>query len=110
MRIIGEFDLRGNSFVGQIHLIGHSLELVFWPRAKKGEFSPDFDIYQNNYAVGSAWRRKTLDSGKDYLSVKLDDPTLVAPIYARLSDKDERGKYALVWQRPKAKPFATPAE
>ncbi len=105
MRKIGEFDLRGNSFAGQIHFINQSVDLVFWPREKKGEFSPDFDIYKESYVVGSAWRRKTLDTEKDYLSVKLDDPTFLAPIYARLLDKDERSKYALVWQRPKAKPF-----
>lgn len=104
MRTIGEFDLRGNSFVGQIHFIGQNVELVFWPREKKGEFSPDFDIYKESYLVGSDWRRRTLDTGKDYLSVKLDDPTFVAPIYARLLDKDAHGKFALVWQRPKAKP------
>ncbi|MEN5279323.1 DUF736 domain-containing protein [Brucella sp. TWI432] len=98
------FDQRGSSFVGQMELIGQTIDLVFWPREKKGEFSPDYDIYKKSFVVGSAWRRKTLDTEKYYLSVKLDDPTFLAPIYARLLDKDERGKYALVWQRPKAKP------
>ena len=45
MRIIGMFDQRGSSFAGQMELIGQTIDLVFWPREKKGEFSPDYDIY-----------------------------------------------------------------
>lgn len=103
MRIIGMFDLRGNSIVGQMELIGHTIDLVFWPREKKGELSPDYDIYKKSFVVGHAWRRKALDTERNYLSVKFDDPTFVAPFYAMLLDKDADGKYALVWQRPKAK-------
>lgn len=104
MRIIGRFDLRGNSIVGQMELIGHTIDLVFWPREKKSEFSPDYDIYKKSFVVGSAWRRKMLDTEQNYLSVKFDDPTFSAPFYARLLDKDSDGKFALVWQRPRAKP------
>jgi len=104
MRIIGMFDQRGDSIVGQMELIGHTVDLVFWPRDKKSEFSPDYDIYKNSFIVGSAWRRKTLDTKQNYLSVKFDDPTFVAPFYARLLDKDSDGKFALIWQRPKAMP------
>ena len=104
MRIIGMFDQRGSSFAGQVELIGQTIDLVFWPREKKGEFSPDYDVYKKSFVVGSAWCRKTLDTERNYLSVKFDDPSWVAPIYARLLDKDADGKYALVWQRPRAKP------
>jgi len=104
MRIIGMFDQRGNSIVGQMELIGHTINLVFWPREKKSEFSPDYDIHKKSFIVGSAWRRTTLDTEQNYLSVKFDDPTFVSPVYARLLDKDADGKFALIWQRPKAKP------
>jgi uncharacterized protein DUF736 len=37
---------------------------------------------------------------RDYLSVKLDDPSFSAPIYANLFDDEEGEGYTLIWSRP----------
>lgn len=47
---------------------------------------------------GAAWK-KTSREGRDYLSVKLDDPSFPAPIYASLVKADTAGEYALIWSR-----------
>ena len=39
---------------------------------------------------GAAWK-KTSGEGREYLSVKLDDPSFPAPIYATLIEADEPG-------------------
>ncbi|MBP8235273.1 MAG: DUF736 family protein, partial [Rhizorhabdus sp.] len=35
----------------------------------------------------------------DYISVKLDDPSFPAPIYATLSETETTGEHALIWSR-----------
>ncbi|MBP7703770.1 MAG: DUF736 domain-containing protein [Caulobacter sp.] len=58
--------------------------------------APDFRIFAGQTEFGAAWK-KTSRENKDYLSVKLDDPSFPAPIFARLFDEDEG--YSLVWSR-----------
>jgi uncharacterized protein (DUF736 family) len=44
---------------------------------------------------------EALRGGRDYLSLKLDDPSFNAPIYANLfADEDGEG-YTLLWSRPR---------
>ncbi|MFY9700322.1 MAG: DUF736 domain-containing protein, partial [Rhodoplanes sp.] len=45
---------------------------------------------------GAAWR-KTSNEGREYLSVKLDDPSFPAPIYASLVEVDDG--LSLIWSR-----------
>ncbi|MFT4161427.1 DUF736 domain-containing protein, partial [Shinella sp.] len=47
--------------------------------------------------IGAAWRR-TSKEDRTYHSVKLDDPSFSAPIYANLFEGDD-GKHALIWSR-----------
>lgn len=37
--------------------------------------------------------------GRDYISVKLDDPSLSAPAYANLFDDEGGDGYTLIWSR-----------
>ena len=59
--------------------------------------APDFRIFSGSTEFGAAWK-KTSREDRAYLSVKLDDPSFPAPIYASLVDADEG--YSLVWSRP----------
>ncbi|WP_454644681.1 DUF736 domain-containing protein [Bradyrhizobium liaoningense] len=45
----------------------------------------------------AAWRRTSKDD-RTYHSVKLDDPSFTAPIYANLFESDN-GEFALIWSR-----------
>ena len=49
--------------------------------------------------IGAAWSRRS-EEGRDYLSLKLDDPSFNAPIYANLFD-GEGGDHTLIWSRPR---------
>ncbi len=59
---------------------------------------PDFRIFAGRAEIGAAWK-KTSNEGRDYLSVKLDDPSLPAPILANLFEM-EGGEFELIWSRP----------
>ena len=48
--------------------------------------------------VGAAWSKRSAE-GRDYLSVKLDDPSFNAPIYANLFDDEDGEGYTLIWSR-----------
>ena len=45
-------------------------------------------------------RRSSNDSGREYLGLKLDDPSFAAPIYANLFDDEDGEGYSLIWSRP----------
>lgn len=64
---------------------------------KDNDKAPDFRIFSGQTEFGAAWM-KTSREDRAYLSVKLDDPSFPAPIYASLVDADER--YSLIWSRP----------
>jgi len=40
--------------------------------------------------LGAAWQKRSSESDRDYLSVKLDAPSFPAPIYATLAEVDGR--------------------
>jgi len=46
---------------------------------------------------GAAWKKQS-DKGNAYLSVKLDDPSFAAPIYASLVEA-EGEELSLIWSR-----------
>ena len=48
--------------------------------------------------VGAARSKRSADQ-RDYLSVKLDDPSFNAPIYANLVQDEEGEGFALIWSR-----------
>ncbi|MCQ9155196.1 DUF736 domain-containing protein, partial [Acidomonas methanolica] len=48
--------------------------------------------------IGAAWSKRS-NEGRDYLGLKLDDPSFNAPIYANLFD-DEEDTFSLIWSRP----------
>lgn len=60
--------------------------------------APSHRVYVGDAEVGAAWTKRTGDD-RPYLSVKLDDPSFVAPIFAQLFE-GEGDEYDLVWSRP----------
>ena len=52
--------------------------------------------------IGAAWSKRS-NEGRDYLGLKLDDPSFNAPIYANLFDDEDGEGYSLIWSRPNAR-------
>jgi uncharacterized protein (DUF736 family) len=48
--------------------------------------------------LGAAWEKTAEATGRKYLSVRLDDPTFAAPLYASLLEQDD-GTHNLIWSR-----------
>jgi uncharacterized protein (DUF736 family) len=57
-------------------------------------------VYAARAEIGAAWPKRS-EEGRDYLSLKLDDPSFNAPIYANLFDDGGGEGYTLLWSRPR---------
>ena len=53
----------------------------------------------HNTEFGAAWKKTAQNSDREYLSVKLDDPSFPAPIYASLVRGDGDDSFTLIWSR-----------
>ncbi|MGH7087170.1 MAG: DUF736 domain-containing protein [Acetobacteraceae bacterium] len=61
--------------------------------------APSHLVYAGKLEVGAAWSRIS-EEGQPYLSVKLDDPTLLAPIHITLGRGAADGELVATWVRP----------
>ena len=98
MATIGTFtkDDAGN-YNGSVKTLTLDVKKATFRKVEKtNDQAPDFRIFSGQTEFGAAWK-KTSRENRDYLSVKLDDPSFAAPIYASLVDADEG--YSLIWSR-----------
>lgn len=102
MAIIGKFQHAGAELVGEIYTINVQLQNV---RIVKDEMpasdeAPTHRIYVGRAEIGAAWE-KTSRENRPYLSLKLDDPSFAAPIFASLFE-EAPGDHTLIWSRSRA--------
>lgn len=86
------------SFAGTIRTLNIYVKAVIKPVAKDSERAPDFRVTANGVELGAAWSKAAKESGTEYLSVKIDDPSFSAPIYATLIQGDQ-SEHKLIWSR-----------
>ena len=98
MATIGTFTKSESSFSGQIKTVTLNVKAKFAPAEKDSDKAPDYRIFAGQTELGAAWK-KTSNAGREYLSVKLDDPTFPAPIFASLVGIEGGDGYALIWSR-----------
>jgi uncharacterized protein (DUF736 family) len=85
------------TFNGTIRTLTLNIRARFVPaEASQNDKAPDLRVLSGSIEIGAAWKR-TSKEGTVYHSVKLDDPSFPAPIFANLVEV-ETG-YALVWSR-----------
>ena len=92
--IIGKFNQAQNDYIGNLVTLTHRGKLVFAP----AEGGVDYRVTLDGADVGAAWKKTARESGKAYLSVKLDSPFLPAPVNCALMAQDD-GVHILVWSR-----------
>jgi uncharacterized protein (DUF736 family) len=100
MANIGSFKKVGQEFQGEIVTLSVQAKNVrMVPETKRSnEDAPTHRIFVGRAEIGAAWPRHSSE-GRDYLSVKLDDPSFNAPIYANLFDDEDGESYSLIWSR-----------
>ena len=101
MVTIGTFTKTANGYTGSVKTLNLNVKAVkFVPAEGDNDKGPDYRIFAGATEFGAAWKQ-TSGKGNDYLSVKLDDPSFPAPIYASLVEV-EGEDLALIWSRRRA--------
>ena len=99
MATIGTFTQSDGAYTGTIKTLSLNVRsAAFRPNTEKSDDkAPDYRIFSGAIEFGAAWKR-TSQQNREYLSVKLDDPSFPAPIYASLVEV-EGGGHSLIWSR-----------
>ena len=100
MAKIGSFKTVSGELRGQIvtlTLQAKSVRIVADEQASGN--APSHRVYIGDVVeIGAGWTKRTNDD-RPYLSLKLDDPSFVSPIFAQLFE-GENGEHDLFWNRP----------
>ncbi|MER8545676.1 DUF736 domain-containing protein [Mesorhizobium sp. M0684] len=102
MAIIGSFKRTGNNeFTGEIVTLSLQAKNVrIIPEANRsGDNAPSHRVFVGRVEIGAAWSKRS-NEGRDFLGLKLDDPSFTAPIYANLFNDEQGEDYSLIWSRP----------
>jgi uncharacterized protein (DUF736 family) len=97
MSNIGSFTRQDNDFYGTLRTLSLNVNCKIVPIAKDGGNGPDYRVLVGTTEIGAAWKRQSKAS-REYLSVRIDDPLLPAPLDARLIDGED-GSMSLYWSR-----------
>ena len=98
MAQIGTFTKGENGTLnGTIKTLTLNVKATIRPSDKDNGKAPDYRVFAGTVEFGAAWK-KTSREDREYLSVKLDDPSFAAPIYASLVEAED-GEQRLIWSR-----------
>ena len=100
MATIGTFTKTANGdFTGTVKTLTLNVKAKFVPAEGESERGPDYRIFAGATEFGAAWKKTARETGREYLSVKLDDPSFPAPIYASLVEDEGGETHNLIWSR-----------
>ena len=106
MSLIGTFTTTSDGFTGHIKTLLLDAELTISPLTRPISANPpDFIITLGKSGagplVGSA-RKKQTERGNDFISIRIDDPSLANPICCGLFPAEQSiDRYNLYWSRPR---------
>ena len=101
MATIGTFTANGTAgFAGTIKTLNLNVKAKIVRIERTSDKGPDFRILCGTVDFGAAWQKTAKETDRDYLSVKLDDPSFPAPIYATLIEVEGEEGLQLIWSRP----------
>ena len=104
MANIGSFKKSGNEYQGEIVTLSVQARGVrIVPEANRSnDNGPSHRVFVGRAEIGAAWPKRSSE-GRDYLSLKLDDPSFNAPIFANLFDEENGEGFTLIWSRTRKK-------
>ncbi len=100
MANIGSFKKTGNDYTGSITTLSLQAKNVriVPEETRSNDNAPSHRVYVGKAEIGAAWSKRS-NEGRDYLGLKLDDPSFTAPIFANLFDDEAGDTFSLIWSR-----------
>ena len=102
MATIGTFTKDKTGYIGTVNTLALNVKARIIASDGDNERGPDFRIFSGQVEFGAGWKRTAKESGREYVSVKLEDPSFAAPIYCSLVVSDDPDTFNLIWNRPTA--------
>jgi uncharacterized protein (DUF736 family) len=102
MSVIGTFTpAKDGGWNGTIRTLLINVKLRLVPNDnREGENPPAFHVVFGDGRIGEAWEARSSGAhAKEYLRVRLDDPSLIAPLSAALFPAEDRLSAQLIWNR-----------
>ena len=102
MTVIGTFvPSKEGGWIGCIQTLTIKARLRFVPNDnRENENAPAFRVFVGRSRIGDAWQATSSgEEPRDYLRVRLDDPSLPEPISAALFQSGKGESAQLVWSR-----------
>jgi uncharacterized protein (DUF736 family) len=100
MATIGTFTRTENGFTGDIATLTiQARKVTIVEESRGGEHAPTHRIFLAKAEIGAGWAKRSKEE-RDYISIKLDDPSLSAPLYANLYCEEDGKTFSLIWSRP----------
>ena len=103
MANIGSFKKSGEEYAGEIVTLALQTKNVriVPDNSRTNDKAPTHRVYIGRVEIGAAWSKRS-EGGRGYLSLKLDDPSFNAPIFANLTQDEDGETYSLIWSRRSA--------
>lgn len=100
MANIGSFKKVGSEFQGEIVTLSVQAKgvRIVAETTRTNDNAPSHRVFVGRAEIGAAWSKRS-NEGRDYLSLKLDDPSFNAPIFANLFEDEDGESYTLIWSR-----------
>jgi uncharacterized protein (DUF736 family) len=100
MANIGTFTKTAKGYTGEIATLSLQKKNVRIEAETdvQNDKAPTHRVYSGSVELGAGWAKQS-NEGRDYLSLKLDDPSFAAPIYANLFDDEDGKTFNLIWSR-----------
>ena len=101
MATIGTFKKNGDELTGEIvSLTLQAKKVRITPvESRSSDSAPTHRVFVGTAEIGAGWI-KTSQGGREYLALKLDDPSFAAPVYANLIGVEDGTTHRLIWSRP----------
>lgn len=102
MTVIGTFvPTRDGGWIGDVYTLSIKAKLRFVPNDNRiADSAPIFHVFVGRTHIGDAWSARSQgDPPKDYLRVRLDDPTLPAPLTAAFFWSEDTMRAQLLWRQ-----------
>ena len=101
MATIGTFKKAGNEYVGDIVTLSVQAKgvRIVPVQNRPSDNAPTHRVTVGRAEIGAAWTKRS-NEDREYLGLKLDDPSFTGPIFANLFDDEGGDTYSLIWSRP----------